>query len=278
MIVSLIQEKQNALYQFETENVFFYKAQVVEYQKDMIQQNLLLMEEAARQGTDLIVSSEAINYPGQPDKVEGDYLDYIPTLDDELFVRLGMIAKMGNCYLAAGVYRKEWKENSWQAFNSVVFYDRSGKICEIYDKTHLVGDENLYLTKGNQYKVVETDFGKIGFAICWDMQFPETAWTLTDMGADMVIVPTWGWEWIYGPCRAYENGIYVAAAMAVPYYMPIEGLRSPSEVISPEGTIIMRGSLQEAGIISCEISDIRNHMEKRDLRKSCRRQHLSELC
>jgi len=36
------------------------------------------------------------------------------------------------------------------------------------------------------------------------------------MGVDLIICPTWGWESIYGPCQAYENGIHVAVAMSVP--------------------------------------------------------------
>ena len=38
-----------------------------------------------------------------------------------------------------------------------------------------------------------------------------------------------GWENIYARCRAYENGIYLASAMAVPFYKDIIDLRSPSE-------------------------------------------------
>lgn len=274
MRLSLIQEKQNALYQFENEEISYTKEQVLMYQQDMIQHNLNLMKQAAEKGCDLIVTSEAINFPGQPGKVEGKYLDYIPTMNDELFSELSKIAKEGSCYLAAGVFRRG---EDGKAFNSIVLYDRSGKICAIYDKTHLAGDENVNLTKGNEYTVVETDFGKIGLAICWDMQFPETAWSLTEMGADLIIVPTWGWEWIYGPCRAYENGVYVAAAMAVPYYMPIEGLRSPSELISPAGMILAKGSCEEDGIVTCDIEDLRDCISYREMRGTQRRNSISEI-
>lgn len=69
---------------------------------------------------------------------------------------------------------------------------------------------------GNEFKVFDTDIGKVGILICWDMQFPEAARILALSGADIIICPTWGWENKYGICRAYENGIYVVAAMAIP--------------------------------------------------------------
>ena len=52
------------------------------------------------------------------------------------------------------------------------------------------------------------------------------------------------------------NAYLVAGAMAVPYEMDIEGLRTPSEVISPEGEIIIRGPNKEAGVVICEINPL----------------------
>lgn len=276
MKIALLQEKQNELYQFNKPEIRYTQEQAKIYQQKMIMRNLDMMREATQAGCDLIVTSEAFNFAGQPCKVEGDYAALIPDLDDGLFAQLSEIAREGHCYVAAGVFRKEETSAGNKLYNSILLYDREGKLCNIYDKVHLAGDENDYLTRGNQYCVVETDFGKLGMAICWDMQFPETCQTLADMDADLIIAPTWGWEWIYGPCRAYENGIYVASAMAVPYYMPIEGLRSPSEVIGPEGDILAGGSREEAQIVICEIPDIRNCVSHREMRRSCRRPNVRD--
>lgn len=274
MKIALIQEKQNELYQFNKPEIRYTPEQARGYQQKMISRNLDMMWEAARSGCDLIVTTEAFNFAGQPFKVEGDYAALIPDMENELFTEISEIAKAGHCYVAAGVFRKENTSGQNKLYNSVVLYDREGKICNIYDKIHLAGDENDYLTAGNKYCVAETDFGRLGMAICWDMQFPETCQALADRDADLIIAPTWGWEWIYGPCRAYENGVYVASAMAVPYYMPIEGLRSPSEVIGPEGDILVRGSREEAQIVMCEIPDIRSCVSCREMRRSGRKQNV----
>ena len=79
---------------------------------------------------------------------------------------------------------------------------------------------------------------------------------LARKGCDLIVCPTWGWEWIYGPARAYENGIFVAAAMAVPYWMPIQDLRRPSMVITPDGVIKEVGPTDREAIVYCEIADI----------------------
>ena len=79
---------------------------------------------------------------------------------------------------------------------------------------------------------------------------------LARKGCDLIVCPTWGWEWIYGPARAYENGIFVAAAMAVPYWMPIEDLRRPSMVVSPDGRILEVGPIDREAIVYCEIGEI----------------------
>ena len=60
----------------------------------------------------------------------------------------------------------------------------------------------------------------------------------------------------YGPARAYENGIFVAAAMAVPYWIPIKDLRRPSMIVAPDGNILAEGPTDKEAIVYCEINDI----------------------
>lgn len=271
MRLALIQTEQNELYQFNKSDIIYTKEEVKKYQADMVYQNLVLMRKAAAEDVDLIVTTEAINFPGQPHKVKAEYTQFVPEIADDIFRSLGEIAREGHCYVAAGCFRKENVQESVKIYNSVCFFDREGQLYTVYDKTHLAWDENDYLAQGSAYKVVDTDFGKVGMAICWDMQFPETCQHLADMGADLIVAPTWGWEWIYGPCRAYENGIYVASAMAVPYYMPIQGLRSPSEVIAPDGRILARGSYTDSDIVICEIENINDCTGLKEMRREGRR-------
>lgn len=266
MRISIIQCKQNQLYQFDKPELVFSFDQAKHYQYQMIEDQLTMLSKASRDGNDLLLTTEAFNFPGLPLMVEENYLDLIPEKNDLLFEKLAQIAKDGNCYVCAGVFYKECIKKKTKIYNAIFFFDRTGKLMKIYHKTHLAGQEQDFLTPGNKYVTVTTEFGKLGLAICFDMQFPETCQTLAQKGADLILAPTWGWEWIYGPGRAYENGVYVASAMAVPYQQPIEGLRSPSEIISPEGEILLRASNSQAQIISLEIDNIKDCKRFRDLR------------
>ena len=257
MKIALIQEKQNELYQFGRNDILFTQEQARFFQKEMEEQNLSLLRTASSEGCDLLVTSEAFNYAGQPGKIDCPYEALIPELTDSLFEELSLIARQGRCYLAAGVLRKEKVLGSDRLYNSICFYGRDGKLLSVYDKIHLAGEENDFLTPGKEYQVVETDYGRVGMAVCWDMQFPETSRCLARAGADLLAVPTWGWEESYGHVRACENRLYIAAAMAVPFEEPIEGLRTPSEVVSPAGEVLMRGSRTKEEVVYCRIPDIR---------------------
>ena len=70
---------------------------------------------------------------------------------------------------------------------------------------------------------------------------------------------------MYGHARAYENGVYVAAAMAVPYWMDIEGIRNPSELVAPDGSVLAAAERNRAGVLYYDV-DIRDCAAARALR------------
>lgn len=186
--------------------------------------------------TDLMVTTEAINYPGTVD-------------GSELLPAFSAMASAKRCYLVACMYTRE----AGTLRNRAHVLNREGKRIAVYDKVHLAGDEQRMMRPGDRYCVVDADFGRFGVCICWDMQFPEVCRHYALCGARLVVCPTWGWENLYAQSRAYENGIYVAGAMNVPYDRPIEGIRSPSEVIAPDGSILAAAGRDEAAALTCEI-------------------------
>lgn len=261
MKLALIQTKQNELYNFPGIRKF-EKNEALRLRNEYMEDVFRLVEEAAKKGADLIVPTEAVNFSGHFTKVKAIYSDLYQEMkeneksdvdipqDEES--RFAEIAKNYNVMILAGLVRKE----HGKLYNSTVFWGRDGKVIDVYHKIHLAGDESKVFVPGEKLHVVDTEFGRIGMAICWDMQFPEMARGLARKGCDLIVCPTWGWEWIYGPARAYENGIFVAAAMAVPYWMPIQDLRRPSMVITPDGVIKEVGPTDQEAIVYCEIADI----------------------
>lgn len=262
MKLALIQEKQNDLYRFK-EQMWFEGREVFRLQREMAEQNLELLRQAAEEGADLALTSEAVNFPGQPFWSEIPTKEAIKETQGWFMEECAAVAAQGKMNLVAGVFRV--KEDG-RIYNSAVVFDRKGRKCFSYDKYFLAGNEKDYLTPGNGFPVWNSEFGRIGIGICWDMQFPETARAYAMQDADLILCPTWGWEHLYGPARAYENGIYVAAAMAVPAWKNIEGKRRPSQVIAPDGSILTEGSTDRAEVVTAEIPDIRDCAVVRSMR------------
>lgn len=265
MRLTLLQTKQNELYNFIREDLRFTDEQACRLRGEMVEQTFALMDQAPK--SDLIVTTEAINFCGQPEWLENGYASYYPEAGDPLFARLALQAKKHRSYLAACCYVRK----NGRIYNEALVFDRDGRLIASYDKIHLApGSESKHLSAGESYCVIPADFGTFGVCVCWDMQFPETCRELALGGAQLVVCPTWGWEGVYGHARAYENGIFAAAAMGVPYWMSIADLRNPSEVVSPQGRVLATASRTDAQVLNVEI-DLVEANEARAFRMACRR-------
>jgi predicted amidohydrolase len=100
---------------------------------------------------------------------------------------------------------------------------RDGSI-ERYEKLHVTPDEQKVwgMKGGNELKTYETDCGKIGILICYDVEFPELSRLLADEGMDILFVPFLtdtqnGYSRVRhcAQARAIENECYVAISGSV---------------------------------------------------------------
>ncbi len=100
---------------------------------------------------------------------------------------------------------------------------RDGTV-ERYEKIHITPDEEkVWALKGGKHlKVFDTDCGKIGILICYDVEFPELSRILADDGMDILFVPFLtdtqnGFSRVRNcaQARAIENECYVAIAGSV---------------------------------------------------------------
>ena len=77
--------------------------------------------------------------------------------------------------------------------NTCVFIDRAGNILGKYRKIHLMDalgyKESDYVEAGKEMCLVDTDFGKIGIMVCYDLRFPELARSMVKEGAEIVFCP-----------------------------------------------------------------------------------------
>ena len=208
-----------------------------------------MIDEAGRRGSDLAVTVEGINMHLHWADMRWPYPEVYEGLDSPLVRRFCQSAQKWKMHIVAGLYLTI----EGKTYNCAVLIDDEGRIIGIHRKIHLPAGEEYQVTHGDRIEVFDTKLGRIGLQVCWDMQFPETARIQALMGADLLVVPTWGWENIYGLCRAYENSVYIAAAMGVGSSAGLPDSTDPSCVVDNMGRIIASGDRFHAAVITCDV-------------------------
>lgn len=78
-----------------------------------------------------------------------------------------------------------------RTYNSAVLLDRKGQVAGIYDKVHpTVGELEAGITPGTGIPVFDADFGRLGIAICFDLNFRDVIEGLAAGGAEIVFFPS----------------------------------------------------------------------------------------
>jgi hypothetical protein len=137
-------------------------------------------QEGAR-GVDLIALPET--FRGQNERS-------LETLDGPTITALAPLARKHRTYIVAPIDRKD----ADRRFNSAVVLDRQGKIAGIYDKIYPYWVEEFprrpTVQPGQTVTVIPTDFGRLGLAICYDVNWALLWQRLSDFGAELVIWPS----------------------------------------------------------------------------------------
>ncbi len=194
-----------------------------------------LIEEAGRQGCDIILLGETITLPGRADVPT---LQKAETVPGPLSEHLSALARKHKMYIIAGILEND----HGMLFNTALLIDRQGRIAGRYHKVHLpLDDLESGVTPGDSYPVFDTDFGRIGIIICYDLQFPEPSRAMTIQGAEVLFCPNWGSD--FPPAgRALENQVYVVCS----------GYDTPTDIVGPDGKVLGR-SEKKPGLAVAEI-------------------------
>ena len=151
------------------------------------------------------------------------------------------------------------KENG-KRFNKAYLISPEGKILLEYSKCHLfdVSFKNLrtresnVFSYGNEIAITDTELGKIGMLICYDIRFPEMARKLALKGAEIILVPA-AFNTVTGPlhweivfrARAIENQVYIAAASPARDSESSYQAYGHSMIIDPMGKILSEADIEE---------------------------------
>lgn len=136
--------------------------------------------------------------------------------DGAAAVAIASLCKENNIAIAYGFAEND----NNQLYNSVQLIDANGEALALYRKTHLWGDQDRTLfTAGDDLSpVIEWNGWRIGFLICYDIEFPETVRRLAIEGAELILNPTalmTPFTTVADqvvPVRAYENQLFIAYA------------------------------------------------------------------
>ena len=153
-----------------------------------------------------------------------------------------------------------------KVLNSCLVYDGHGDQVARYDKIHLfnldLGNEHYHEAKtiepGNRVVVVDSPFGRIGLAICYDLRFPELFRAMSNV--DIIVLPsafteTTGkvhWE-VLVRARAIENLAYVIAAAQGGYHISGRETHGNSMIVDPWGRVLDRLS-RGSGVVIAEVN------------------------
>lgn len=136
-----------------------------------------------------------------------------------------------------------------------LLYNQAGVLQERYDKIHLfdanVNDgtktyqESKFTQPGNQIKVIDTPFGKLGLAVCYDLRFPELFRALRKQGADIISLPS-AFTKVTGAAhwqpllqaRAIENQVYMVAPNQVGRHDDGRETWGHSMIVNPWGEVL----------------------------------------
>ena len=212
-----------------------------------LEDTFAMLDEAGRRGSDLAVTVEAINGHLHCFDTRWPFAEVYEGLDGPTVKRFAEKAREWKMHVVAGLYLAI----EGKAYNCAVLIDDEGRIVGVHRKVHLPAGEERQITHGDRYDVFETKLGKIGMLVCWDMQFPEAPRILALKGAELIALPTLGWENIYGLCRAYENSVTVATAMGFGGKLPPEC--DPSCVVDNMGRIVAAAGREDSAVVTCDI-------------------------
>lgn len=211
------------------------------------------IERAADNGANIVSLGEMFNCPYRSDafKLYAEEVHNSYTLN-----ALSSVAKEKGIYIIGGSIVEKEEENY---YNTSFIFNKEGKIIEKHRKMHLfdVDIENKVKMKesdtfsyGDNITVFDTEYCKIGVAICYDMRFPEIFRIMVDRGVKIIIVPA-AFNNVTGPAhwdtlvksRAVDNQVYFGAVSPARNEKETYLAYGHSKICDPFGNVL--GELNE---------------------------------
>ena len=214
-----------------------------------------MMRAAATEGATFLCTPEVTNCVSASRRHQMDVLQH--EVDDLTLAGLRAEAKALGVWLSIGSLAL--KTDGDRFANRSFLIKPNGDIAARYDKIHMfdvqlseteVYHESKGYRPGDAAVVVDTDFGRVGLTICYDVRFPHLYRDLAKAGADIILVPA-AFSQATGPAhwdvllraRAIETGCFILAAAQTQDHSPKRASHGHSLAVSPWGML-----LSDAGV------------------------------
>jgi 5-aminopentanamidase len=220
-----------------------------------------LIDEAGTQKCDLMVFPESV-YPAYYLGENRELLDKALLDNDHVISLVAGKAKKYSCYIAFGMIEREEEK----LYNAALLFNTEGKIISKIRKSFLWHFDSNWFSSGNEYEVVDTEFGKWAMIICADGRMPEIPRQLALEGADLIIdlanLTSTGkdkTQLTNAQCgymlsvRALENRTFLVMADKAGVEADTVTYAGRSCVISPSGEILVEASPYEEEILYIDV-------------------------
>lgn len=199
-------------------------------------------QQAGKRGADILIFPEMSLTGYSTRDLTYDLAEEIPSFSTN---RIEKIARKENLYIVYGMPERSEKGKAI-LYNAAVLTGPKGyigKYRKTYLPTHSVFEEKRYFRPGYKIPTFETEIGRLGVIICYDIFFPETTRILRLQGAKFVICisasPATRKRFFetLTTARAIENTCFLA-------YVNLVGIEDGlqfwggSRLVSPSGSVI----------------------------------------
>lgn len=235
------------------------------------------------ENADLIILPEMFNCPYENEK----FIEYAEDEKDSLTLKtISKLASENKTYILAGSIPEKDSKN--KIYNTSYFFNKQGEIIAKHRKMHLFDidvkgkiyfKESDTLTAGNEITIAETEFGKIGIGICYDIRFPELARAMVLEGAEILCYPgafnlTTGpahWELLFRN-RALDNQVFTIGVAPALDKDANYNSYGHSIITNPWGEVLTQGEFDEELIIQeIDLNEIKKVREELPLLKNRRK-------
>jgi N-carbamoylputrescine amidase len=250
----------------QAHNVAQPDASIDEIKKANIDNQMKLVEEAAKQGVQMLCFQEIFTTPYFCAEQQTRWYEAVEKVPDGPTIKLMQdVAKQHGMVLIVPIYEEE---QTGIYYNTAAVVDADGKYLGKYRKTHIPHVapgfwEKFYFRPGNLgYPCFDTAFARIGVYICYDRHFPEGARCLGLNGAEIIFNPSatvaglseYLWK-LEQPAHAVANGYFVGAINRVGTEAPwnIGEFYGQSYFCDPRGQMLAVGTRDQDELIVADL-------------------------